>query len=292
MNNIFRDNDQFVAVYIDDILVFSKNKKKHIGHFQIVLKKFEEHGIIISKSKIQLFHRTIEFLGVIIGNSKILLQQHISEKIITFPDKIEETKELHKYLGLLNYARPFIKNLSRITGLLFSKVGSKGQKYFNQKDIKLVKTLKELVTKLPPLELPLINDYLIIETDGCSLGRGAVLLAKSHKFSAKITKKICRYSSGKYKENGNISSIDTKVLAITYAIDSFRILIISKKEILIRIECETIVKVYRLKNEKRYSQRRWLNFTERIINTGVKIEIEHIKGKDNNLADSLSRLIN
>ena len=38
MNNIFRDNDSFVAVYIDDILVFSKNKKKHIEHLQIVLK--------------------------------------------------------------------------------------------------------------------------------------------------------------------------------------------------------------------------------------------------------------
>ena len=125
MDNIFRDNDSFVAVYIDDILVFSKNKKKHIGHLQIVLKKFEEYGIIISKSKKQLFQHTIEFLGVIIGNGKILLQPHISEKFLTFPDKIEETKELQKILGLLNYTRPFIKNLSRIAGPLFSKVGSK-----------------------------------------------------------------------------------------------------------------------------------------------------------------------
>ena len=77
MDNIFRDNNSFVAVYIDDILVFSKNKKKHIGHLQIVFKKFEEQGIIISKSKMQLFQQTIEFLGVIIGNDKILLQPHI-----------------------------------------------------------------------------------------------------------------------------------------------------------------------------------------------------------------------
>ena len=107
---------------------------------------------------------------MIIGNGKILLQPHILEKILTFPNKIEETKELQKFLGLLNYARPFIKKLSRIAGPLFSKVGNRRQKYFNQENIKLVKTLKELVTKLPLLELPLINDYLIIETDGCSLG--------------------------------------------------------------------------------------------------------------------------
>ena len=59
MDKIFRDNDSFVTIYIEDILVFNKNKKKHIGHLQIVLKKFEEHGIIISKSKMQLFQQTI-----------------------------------------------------------------------------------------------------------------------------------------------------------------------------------------------------------------------------------------
>ena len=77
MNNIFRDNDSFVVVYIDDILLFGKNKKKHIGHLQIILKKLEEHGIIISKIKMQLLQQTIEFLGVIIRNSKLLLQPHI-----------------------------------------------------------------------------------------------------------------------------------------------------------------------------------------------------------------------
>ena len=91
---------------------------------------------------------------------------------------------------------------------------------------------------------------------------------------------------------GNISSIVAKILAITYAIDSFKILIIPKKEILIRTNCKVIVKFYKLKNERRSPQMRWLNFIERIINTGVKIEIEHIKGKDNSLVDSLSRLIN
>ena len=72
---------------------------------------------------------------------------------------------------------------------------------------------------------------------------------------------------------GNISSINEEILAITYVIDSFRILIIPKKEILIRTNYEAIVNFYKLKNEKRSSQRRWLNFTEMIINTCVKIKI-------------------
>ena len=97
------------------------------------------------------------------------------------------------------------------------------------------------------------------------------MLAKPHKYSAKNTEKIYRYRSGKYKEKGNISSVNAEVLAITYAIDNFRILIISKKEITIITDCEAIVKFYKLKNEKRSSQRRWLNFTERIINIGIKI---------------------
>ena len=73
------------------------------------------------------------------------------------------------------------------------------------------------------------------------------MLAKPHKYSTKSTEKICRYSSEKYKEKGNISSIDVEVLTITYAIDSFRILIISKKEITVRTDCEAIVKFYKLK---------------------------------------------
>ena len=48
-------------------------------------------------------------------------------------------------------------------------MGKNGQKYFNQEDINLVKMIKTIVTKLPYLALPLINDYLIIEIDGCSL---------------------------------------------------------------------------------------------------------------------------
>lgn len=73
-------------------------------------------------------------------------------------------------MGLLNYARPFIKNLSKIVGPLYSKTSTKGQKYFNKQDIELVKLIKNIVKNLPDLRLPFDTNYLIIETDGCNLG--------------------------------------------------------------------------------------------------------------------------
>ena len=72
------------------------------------------------------------------------------------------------------------------------------------------------------------------------------MLAKPHKYSQNDLANICRYSSGKYKEKGNINCIDAEVLAIIYALNSFRIFIISKKikKIIIttiRTDCEAII---------------------------------------------------
>ena len=52
---------------------------------------------------------------------KIKLQDYIVQKINNFPDKLKDLKTLQSFLGLLNYVRPYIKNLSRLVGLLYSK---------------------------------------------------------------------------------------------------------------------------------------------------------------------------
>jgi len=58
------------------------------------------------------------------------------------PDKLDNTKELQKKIGILNYARNFIKDLGKVAGPLYSKTGTHGQKTFNIEDIKLVQKLK------------------------------------------------------------------------------------------------------------------------------------------------------
>jgi deoxyuridine 5'-triphosphate nucleotidohydrolase len=290
MDEIFLKH-KFVLVYIDDILVFSKTLEEHLGHLKLVFSEFIKHGIIISKKKTELCKTYINFLGVNIGEGKIKLQPHISKKILDMPDKLETLKELQTFLGLLNYARPFIKDLGKIAGPLFSKTGKNGQRHFNQEDIRLVQKLKELVNDLPDLSLPLDTDYIIIESDGSFEGWGAVLKAKPHKYSEAKEEKICGYSSGKYKERGNMSSIDCELLAVIYALNSFKLSILGKPEIELRTDCEAIVKFYAKSSDKRTSKRRWLNFVDIIEGNGYNINFVHIKGKNNSFADMLSRIL-
>ena len=104
---------RFTCTYIDDVLVFSKNKEEHFLHLKQILNTFEQHGLIISKSKMEICKNHISFLGTEIGNGKISLQPHISNKIQNFPDIMEDIKTLTAFLGLLNYARNFIKDLGK-----------------------------------------------------------------------------------------------------------------------------------------------------------------------------------
>ena len=62
----------------------------------------------------ELFKNQIEFLELELENGQIKVQDHIVQKINNFSDKLEDLKTLESFLGLLNYARPYFKNLNRL----------------------------------------------------------------------------------------------------------------------------------------------------------------------------------
>ena len=94
-------------LYIDDVLIFSKNIQEHFKHVNI-LKNFVKHnGLVLSKKKIEVFQTTIKFLGLTICNGKIPLQKHALEFANKFPDVITDKNQLQRFLGYLNYVSNF-----------------------------------------------------------------------------------------------------------------------------------------------------------------------------------------
>ena len=80
----------------------------------MIFEKLISHGLIVNKKKLKLFKTQIEFLGLELQDGQIKLQEHIVQKINNFPDKLKDLKTLQSFLGLLNYARPYFKNLNRL----------------------------------------------------------------------------------------------------------------------------------------------------------------------------------
>ena len=114
MNSVFiLELDKFVVVFIDDILIYSKNEEEHEEHLRIVLQCLRDHQLYAKFSKCEFWLNTVKFLGHTIS----------SEGISVDPSKVQEVMDwkpptsvhqIRSFLGLARYYRRFIPDFSRI----------------------------------------------------------------------------------------------------------------------------------------------------------------------------------
>lgn len=95
--------------------------------------------------------------------------------------------------------------------------------------------IKDLVQKLPDLEVPPEECIVILETDGCMDGWGGICKWKPKLHDPRSSEKICAYASGKY--NPHKSTIDAEIHAVMNTMDSLKIYFIDKKDLIIRTDC-------------------------------------------------------
>nr|GEZ26576.1 ORFIII-like polyprotein [Tanacetum cinerariifolium] len=235
------------------------------------------------KDQYSLLVSTMDFLGAVIGEGTIKLQPHIIKKIVNFnEEELKTKKRLRSFLGMLNYARTHIPKPGILLRPLYEKTNAHGDKRMKPSDYDLVRKIKEQVQNLPDLEIPPENAYTILETDGCMEGWGGVVKWKKSKEDPRNLERICAYASGKFSTTQSIINAEINACINT----------LEKLKITLRTDCQAIISFYNKTNSNKSSRVRWIKFADAIIGTRVKINIEHIEGKHNTLADSLSRLVN
>ena len=181
MDNAFRDYLwKFVVVYMDDIIVFSQNEQEHSQHLRLVKQKLEEIKLVLNLEKCQYFRREIEVLGHWITEKGVSITPSRIKAIQNL--KLPTTKtELQSFLGLINFCRKFIKNMSQLCSPLFKLIredisgGDFKNKVTNMEYKELFQRIKEETCKGTVLTLPTRQGKFIVTTDASGIGVGAVL---------------------------------------------------------------------------------------------------------------------
>ncbi|KAL0461456.1 UNVERIFIED_CONTAM: Enzymatic polyprotein [Sesamum latifolium] len=181
MDNLFKDYFEFMFVYIDDILIASKNMKDHIKHLEIFSDACHREGLVLSEKKATIAVNKIEFLGILIDEIGIELQKHIVEKIRNFSDVLKDKKHLQSFLGVVNFAGIFIKDLAKyrkdFRPLLKETESSKWK--WEEIHTQRVRELKQVCSNLPKLAIPQDEDELVVYTEANNYRWAAVLMKKT-----------------------------------------------------------------------------------------------------------------
>ncbi|GJT81537.1 putative reverse transcriptase domain-containing protein [Tanacetum coccineum] len=241
--------DKFVIVFIDDILIYSKDKKEHEEHLKAILEllKKEKLGIHVDPAKIES------------------IKDWATPKIPT---------EIRQFLGLAGYYRRFIEGFSKIAKSI-TKLSQKGIKFdWGEKEENAFRLIKQKLCSAPILALPEGSEDFVVYCDASHKGLGAVLMQRE---------KVIAYASRQLKvHEKNYTTHDLELGSVVFALKIWR-------HYLYGTRCTVFTDHKSLQHildqkELNMRQRRWLELL-----SDYDCDIRYHPGKANVVADALSR---
>ena len=279
INNIIADQPNCSA-YIDDIIIYSKDFISHVRQIRSLFKKLSQANLTINLKKSEFGHATIEYLGHIVGSGQVKPVAAKIEAIIALTPP-STRKQLMKFLGMAGYYRKFCPNFSVIATPLTNLLKKNNKFIWSDQCQKSFESLKSLLTNHPVLIAPNFEKPYSITVDASDEGMGAVLCQKDEN---EIDHPVCYYSKKFNPHQKNYSTIEKECLGLMLALQHFDFYI-SNSTFPIMVFTDHNPLTFLSKTTKNQRLLRWSLFLQT-----YNLEIKHIKGKDNILADTLSRL--
>src|SRR6266540_358410 len=129
MNHILRKYlRNFILVYLDDIIIYSKTWKGHLNHLRIVFEALREAGLMVKVKKCDFAKKELKFLEHIISREGIRTDPEKIEKMVNM-GPFKNLKELRSRLGLFSFYRQYIKGFSNITKPMYELTQMENEKY-------------------------------------------------------------------------------------------------------------------------------------------------------------------
>lgn len=257
---------------IDDITFYSKTIEDHRKTLFLVLKRLYENRVKINFEKTKLFCKEINVLGYKINKEGIFPKtEYLHNKI--FSKEIQTKRELQQLVGVLNWYRKFIPDMSRKLHKITDMLKNKHGKIMLDNEMKRqIIEMRKFIRENHKLSFPDYTRKFTLHCDASDIGLGSVLTQEGN---------IIGYYSKKFSGSElNYTIVEKEYLAIVLSMIKFKNIIQGSY-----VEVFTDSRNCVFENKKNTSRiARW-----KLIMNGYNYDIKHIDGNKNNVADALSR---
>lgn len=270
MNSVFKPFlRKFVLIFFDDILIYSASVEDHIHHLSQVFEVMRKNSLYAKRSKCEFATRRVEYLGHYIEAKGVSTDPNKIKAVQECPRPIG-LKQLRGFLGLAGYYRRFVKSFGGIARPL-TALTKKDSFVWSEEAHKYFEELKQSLCEAPVLALPDFYKQIVVETDACGSGIGAVLMQEGHPLAY-----ISHHLKGKQV---HLSIYEKELLSVQkwrhYLLHDYFIIRIDQRSLKYLLEQRLNTPI----------QQQWL---PKLLE--FDYEIQYRQGKDNLAAEALSRV--
>ncbi|KAI3702757.1 hypothetical protein L6452_28509 [Arctium lappa] len=276
MNRVCRPFlDKSIIVFIDDILVYSKNEEEHEQHLREVLEVLRRERLYAKFSKCDFWLPEVQFLGHIVSKEGVKVDPAKIEAMTNW-EPPNNPSEIRSFLGLAGYYRRFIQDFSKIASSLTILTRKNVKFVWTEKQEEAFRTLQKKLCEAPILSLPDGTEDFVVYSDASKMGLGCVLMQRG---------KVIAYASRQLKVHEvNYPTHDLELAAVVFALKLWRHYLYGTKCTLY-MDHKSLKHIFNQK-ELNMRQRRWLELLK-----DYDCELLYHPGKANVVADALSRKV-
>ncbi len=220
VNDVLRDMlDQFIYVYLDDILIFSHSLQEHVQHVRRVLQRLLENGLYVKADKCVFHAQSVLFLGYIVSVEGMRMDPDKIQAVVDWPTP-DSHKALQRFLGFANFYRRFIRSFSQLADPLTALTSIKTLFRWSSTAEAAFTKLKGCFVSAPILIAPDPSRQFVVEVDASEVGVGAILSQRS---SSDDKMHPCEYFSHRLSPvERNYDIGNRELLAVKLALEEWR----------------------------------------------------------------------
>ena len=283
MSRVMKPCREFCQVFLDDIILFSRTFDDHIRHLHLAFATLAAAKLVLNVSKCELAVKKIVVLGHTVSETSITPTLDAIQDILDLTEP-RTLKQANKFLGGLAYYRKFVPHFAELAAPIHQITNlTKARRHlfrWTTEHSTAFHALKQLLTTAPLfLRFPVDGFPLHLETDASGLATGGVLYqdVNGQRHNLFYHSKLLSPAEQKY------SVPEKEALAILHCLQRMRTLILGRTVYVHTDHCPICGMLHKPVNNRRIER------VANLIQEYQIAEMKHIDGKDNCLADYLSR---